>query len=163
VQFGTAPYHSASIASNIANGGSDASHGVLNILADGSSDKAAPEYFSSLTVHLVDGSNNLYNAGLAAETFVFQKLSDGGYTINGYQHDMDRIDASMLDSNSKLVGDQAFLFEGQNAKLQANSLSWYEKGGDTIIQADVSEDSIADFTLKLAGINHHLSASDFLL
>jgi hypothetical protein len=76
---------------------------------------------------------------------------------------MDSIDVSALDANSKLAGDQAFLFGGQNAKTVPNSLTWYEKGSDTIIQADVNGDSIADFSLKLAGTNLHLSTTDFHL
>jgi len=162
IQFGTGFHTAAAIASNPL----DIANNVKGIFADGSNDKNSPEYFSNLTVHLdLSGGPKppIYNAGVGAETFVFQKLSDGGYMIDGFQHGVDKIDLSALDANTALAGDQAFTFSDMNKKVVANSVDWYEKGGNTIVQADNNGDGVADFTLTLAGINHHLSATDFKL
>lgn len=158
IEFGTGRHISNAITDDPL---AKANH-VSGIIADGSGDKFAPEYFANLSVHL-DGPNNLYNAGPGVENFLFNSLGDGGYTINGFQHAVDIIDLSALDANSRVAGHQEFLFAGQSANVVANSVTWYEKGQNTILQADVNGDHVADFTLTLAGVNHHLSATDFLL
>jgi hypothetical protein len=75
-----------------------------------------------------------------------------------------------IDANtsSKAKGDQAFAFAGQNANAVANSVTWFESGGNTIAQADVTGpdaqgNTTADLTVVLTGINHNLTASDFML
>ena len=66
-------------------------------------------------------------------------------------------------SAKKIKGDQAFSFAGQDADVVANSVTWHESDGNTIIQTDVSGDTTADFVVVLGGINHNLAASDFIL
>jgi hypothetical protein len=45
----------------------------------------------------------------------------------------------------------------------ANSVTWYESNGDTFFQGEVDGDTTADFVFTLTGINHQLTASDFLM
>jgi VCBS repeat-containing protein len=159
IQFGTQQKTNKTIAGNP----TDQANHVHGIFADGSNDKTSPEFFDSLTVHLVGGANNLYTASPALETVVFKTLGDGGYTTDGFQHGQDIIDVSALDANTASAGNQAFSFADMNPSVVPNSITWYEKGGNTTIQADVNGDTIADFTLHLVGTDLHLAATDFKL
>jgi hypothetical protein len=78
-------------------------------------------------------------------------------------HGVDIIDLSAIDANAKAGGNQAFAFAGQDANAVANSVTWFESGGNTIVQADVNGNTTADLTVVLTGINHNLTASDFIL
>ena len=85
--------------------------------------------------------------------------------IADFVHGVDSIDLTGIDANTlnKAKGDQAFVFGGQNAIVAANTVTWFEQGGNTFVQADVNGDAKADFAVELLGINHNLTASDFLL
>ena len=52
---------------------------------------------------------------------------------------------------------------GQNALVVANGLTWFESGGDTILQLDVNGDTTADMTIVLKGTGLGLGAADFNL
>jgi hypothetical protein len=78
-------------------------------------------------------------------------LSGGGFVV------------SWTDHSGQGKGDQAFAFAGQNSSVVANSVTWYQSGGNTFVQADVNGNTTADFAVRLTGINLNLSASDFLL
>jgi probable HAF family extracellular repeat protein/VCBS repeat-containing protein len=162
VQFGIAQYHSPSIAASIQSVGSDATNHVQNILADGASDPTSPRFFESVTVHL-HGPDNLYKAGPGSETFLFRDSSDGGYTISGFQHGVDVINLHALDANTNTVGNQDFAYAGERGNVLADSLSWSEQKGNTIVQGDVTGDAKADFDLILEGTNLRLSIADFIL
>jgi len=73
------------------------------------------------------------------------------------------IDIAAIDANAAKNGNQAFAFAGQNSGVVANSVTWYESGGNTFVQADVNGDMTADLRIELTGTSLHLSASDFLL
>jgi hypothetical protein len=70
---------------------------------------------------------------------------------------------SAIDANIAKSGSQHFVFAGQNGTAQPNSVTWFESGGNTIIQADINGDHSADFSLVLKNINHHLSSPDFIM
>ncbi|MGL4396124.1 MAG: DUF5801 repeats-in-toxin domain-containing protein [Hyphomicrobium sp.] len=77
------------------------------------------------------------------------------------------IDLSLIDANAALVGDQSFAFLANgtpavNPGVTANSVSWFQSGGDTIVQADTTGDTTADFVLRLTG-TLTLTADDFIL
>jgi hypothetical protein len=80
-------------------------------------------------------------------------------------HGSDIIDLSAIDANSSTAGNQAFLFGGQNANVVGRNVTWFEDltSGNTIVQADVNGNTTADLTIILTGLNHHLTASDFIL
>ena len=118
---------------------------------------------------LVGGSGaDILTGGLDADRFVFSALADSAPgtpdRITDFVHGTDIIDFSAIDANTSASGDQAFAFGGQNANVVANSVTWFENGGNTFIQADVSGNTTADFVITLTGTNLNLSAtSDFLL
>jgi hypothetical protein len=69
----------------------------------------------------------------------------------------------MNNANSVKNGNQAFTFGGQNASVAANSVTWFESGGYTIVQADVDGNTVADLQIVLVGIHLNLQATDFIL
>jgi Ca2+-binding RTX toxin-like protein len=107
-------------------------------------------------------------AGAAGEdTFVFPLLADSAAdptrdVISDFEVGIDRIDLSALDANAALEGDQAFTFVGAGRDAVANSVTFFQEGGDTIVQADVNGDATADFSVQLKG-PHALTATDFVL
>jgi len=115
-----------------------------------------------------DGADTL-TGGIGADRFVFTGTSNSSPNapdiITDFMHGTDIIDLSAIDANSspKAKGDQPFTFSGLNSDVVANSVTWSESGGNTIIRADVTGNSAADFMLVLTGTNHNLTGSDFNL
>ncbi|WFP61361.1 VCBS domain-containing protein [Mesorhizobium sp. WSM4904] len=108
--------------------------------------------------------------GAGADTFYYgPNVSDsapgaGNFdTITDFVHGVDKIDLSSIDANTVSGGDQAFLFGGQNAATVANSITWSEVGGNTIVHVDVNGNATADFQITLTGTGLGLTASDFVL
>jgi Ca2+-binding RTX toxin-like protein len=125
-----------------------------------------------------NGDSNVLNGGGGADTltggagidkFLFTATADSSPSaqdlITDFVHGVDIIDFSAIDANtsSNAGGDQAFSFGGQNSNVVANSVTWYESSGNTIVQADVDANTTAEFTVVLTGVNHNLAASDFIL
>jgi Ca2+-binding RTX toxin-like protein len=110
---------------------------------------------------------DLLTGGAGADRFVYSAVADSTLAqldvIQDFIHAADTIDIATIDANAAKKGDQAFAFGGQNSSVIANSVTWYESGGNTFVQADVNGNTTADLTLELTGINLHLTASDFWL
>ncbi|TIN61182.1 MAG: hypothetical protein E5Y26_25410 [Mesorhizobium sp.] len=106
--------------------------------------------------------------GAGADTFYYgSAFSDSpataaNDTITDFVHGVDKIDLSSIDASSA-AGDQAFLFGGQTSATVANSITWSEVGGNTIVRADVNGSGGAEFQITLTGVNLGLTASDFVL
>jgi hypothetical protein len=83
--------------------------------------------------------------------------------VTDFVHGIDIIDLLAIDANTSLSRNQAFAFSGQNADVVARSVTWFESGGNTIIQADVNGNTTADLMITLKGTNLNLLASDFIL
>jgi Ca2+-binding RTX toxin-like protein len=123
----------------------------------------------------LDGNDVLYGGnggdtligGSGADRFVFTVLANSSPaipdTIVDFTHGVDLIDLSAIDANTSAGGDQAFAFAGQNANAVAHAIIWYETGGNTVVQVDVNGNTIADLAIILAGIDHNLSSTDFIL
>jgi Ca2+-binding RTX toxin-like protein len=120
-----------------------------------------------------DGGDTL-TGGLGNDTFVLAAVADSipaapDIITDFFHGQQDKFDFSAIDANTSsskaAKGDQAFLFAGQNANVVANSVTWFESSdsGNTIVQADVNGDTTADLTVVLTGINHNLTASNFIL
>jgi Ca2+-binding RTX toxin-like protein len=105
------------------------------------------------------------NAG--RDTFVFRGTSDtppsGPDVVTDFVHGVDRFDFSGIDARLQSTGNQAFAYAGQNAGAVANSITWYESGGNTIIQGDIGGNTTVDFMVVVHGTNLQLTASDFIL
>ena len=112
------------------------------------------------------GADNLTGGG-GSDKFLFTDATDSTPSardvITDFMQGVDIIDLSGVDANTSKAKDQAFAFGGQNSNVVANSVTWFESGGNTIVQADVNGNTTADLTIVLTGINHNLSASDFIL
>ena len=78
-------------------------------------------------------------------------------------HGSDIIDLSNIDANTGAGGNQTFLFGGNNANVVANSITWLESGGNTIVQLDATGNTTADMVIVLSGIGLGLTAADFYL
>ncbi|MFK0689326.1 VCBS domain-containing protein, partial [Mesorhizobium sp. IMUNJ 23033] len=108
--------------------------------------------------------------GAGSDTFYYGPIvtdsAPGGGnfdTITDFVHGVDKIDLSSIDA-SGAAGDQAFLFGGQNAATVANSITWSEVGGNTIVRADVNGNAgNTEFQITLTGTGLGLTASDFVL
>ena len=110
--------------------------------------------------------------GGGGDTFRFSALGDSTTStgtadvIMDFTHGVDKIDLSAIDAKttgSGSTGDQAFLFGGMNANAVANSVTWFESGGNTILRLDSNNNTTADMVIVLTGTNLNLDASDFLL
>ena len=105
--------------------------------------------------------------GAGADKFSLSAVTDSTSLnsdhVQDFVHGTDIIDFSAIDANLSKKGDQAFGFSGSNNKAVANSVTWFESSGHTIVQGDVNGDTTADLVITLVGINHNLTASDFVL
>lgn len=107
------------------------------------------------------------NGGSGTDTFIFRNLSDSTLAasdiIEDFIRGIDKIDLSPIDANTKRAGDQAFAFAGRSGSVAANSVNWFESGGNTVVQVDVDGNRGADMQLVLVGTNLGLTAADFVL
>jgi Ca2+-binding RTX toxin-like protein len=166
-------------AQNTGGAGTDTVSGFENLTGSGFGDVLTGSSAANV-INGGDGNDRMIQGGGGADdltggagndTFVLTALSDSSPAardiVRDFFHGQDQFDFSAIDadtSSSKAAkGDQAFLFAGQNADVVAHSVSWFESGGNTIVQADVNGNTTADLTIVLTGINHNLTASDFIL
>ncbi len=129
------------------------------------------------TIFGFDGSDRLtggkgadvLTGGADADTFAYAATTDSSPSapdvMSDFVHGVDHLDLSAIDADTshRAKGNQVFGFAGSSSGVVAHSVTWYESGGNTIVQADVDGNSTADFVLVLTGINHGLTASDFVL
>ena len=113
------------------------------------------------------GGADILTGGQGSDKFVFTALAhstpSASDIITDFVTGSDIIDLSTIDANTSKGGNQAFAFGGQNANVVANSVTWVESSGNTIVQADVNGDTTADLQIVLLGTNLHLHATDFIL
>jgi hypothetical protein len=104
--------------------------------------------------------------GLGNDIFVYLFINDSrpgeADTITHFNSNIDTIDLSAIDANVNVAGIQHFTAVTQTTDVQVNNINWYLVGGETIIQADVNGDAIADFEIYLAE-NIVLQTTDFIL
>ena len=101
----------------------------------------------------------------AKDTFVFGNIADsiGGISrdiINNFQLGIDKISLFIIDANTFLAGNDAFLFSGTAA--QAYSIWFRDIGTDIVIRGDVNGDATADFGIQVSSIDT-VVATDFFL
>ena len=104
--------------------------------------------------------------GTSADTFMFSTLFDSGDTITDFVAGTDKLNLSGIDANSATTGtNDAFSLFANTATVHANSVNYWQSGGNTIIQTD-SDGNVAtvEFTLTLTGFTaSNLVAGDFIL
>ncbi len=113
------------------------------------------------------GSDQLWG-GPNGDTFLFTSLNDSNGstsldTILDFGEGADKIDLHLIDAKTGLSGDQDFGFVAdQTSTVVPNKITWYQSGGNTIIQGDVNGDAVADLQIVLTGL-HILSSGNFIL
>ena len=105
--------------------------------------------------------------GAGIDTFVFASVADSpgsgpSDTITDFAEGEDLFDLSIIDASTAVAGNSAFTFGGQDSNVLANSVTWFQDGTNTIVQADTNGDAVADLTITLSGLKT-LAGSDFLL
>ncbi len=113
------------------------------------------------------GSSDNLVGGLGSDTFDFNATSESTLSladvITDFVSGIDKIDLSTIDADTGLGGDQAFLFAGNNANTVANSVTWSESLGNTILHIDNTGNATADMQIILTGAGLGLTATDFIL
>ncbi|MDP1708674.1 MAG: retention module-containing protein [Gammaproteobacteria bacterium] len=110
--------------------------------------------------------------GSGNDTFKFNSTWDSSATLSLADVITDfrtgglnnKIDLSAIDANNGVAGDQAFAFvAAPTTSAVANSITWHEDGGNTIIQINNSGGTTVDMAIILNGTGLSLTASDFIL
>ena len=112
------------------------------------------------------GRDTLYG-GAEGDTFVFRAVADSGPgalrdLIAAFETGLDLIDLTRVDASTLVTGNQAFNFIGTGAFTSVAGQLRAIHGANSILQADVNGDSIADFELQLNGIAT-VNVNDILL
>lgn len=114
---------------------------------------------------LVGGAGaDTLTGGVGADTFVYRDLNDstssGADTIVDFSRaDGDSIDLSLIDADTTLAGDQAFVFLGTGVFTHhAGELRYQISGSMAIIYADVNGDGVADLAIKASGVSGFIAA-----
>ena len=107
------------------------------------------------------------SGGDGSDHFVFTSVRESNGTladvIADFRHGEDKIDLSLIDANLRIAGNQAFIWGGASLQTRANSVTWREEGGKTIVTADVTGDTGADLRIVLESVGLQLQATDFIL
>jgi Ca2+-binding RTX toxin-like protein len=75
-------------------------------------------------------------------------------------------DADLIDLAGIYTGVLSFdnnLMPAVDPGVTAHHVTWYESGGNTIVQADVNGDTTVDFAITLTGVGLGLTSADFIL
>jgi Ca2+-binding RTX toxin-like protein len=110
--------------------------------------------------------------GLGIDYFDFNAIAETGKTaatrdvITDFTHLVDKIDLSTIDANTRVAGDQAFVF-AQLSAVPGRLYYFFENpagtaNDKTIVQGDVNGDRVADFQIELTGLKT-LTAGDFIV
>ena len=113
-----------------------------------------------------NGRDLLYG-GQGADVFQFRSTGESPRGSNrdtiGDFDDLDRIDLSAIDADTRSSGNQAFTFIGTGAFTgAAGQLRYVVSGGSLTIQADTNRDRTADLEIQVTGVTR-LDALDFVL
>ncbi len=109
------------------------------------------------------GADRLYG-GSGADRFDFNSVGESSRTVRDtiydfYHSERDRVDLSTIDANSKLAGNQAFVFKG-SAAFSGAAGELHFRGG--YLEGDINGDRIADLQIRMSGVSSMVS-SDFYL
>jgi len=113
---------------------------------------------------------DVFVGGTGSDRFVFREGDFGGATLSSadqifdFSHaESDKIRLDLIDANTGADGNQAFSFVGSGAfSGTAGELRVEQIDGNTFVQGDTNGDGIADFMIRVDGLQS-LQASDFIL
>lgn len=107
--------------------------------------------------------------GAGADVFLFRTAADSKTdptqrdVIRDFQQGVDQIDLSLIDAKPGTAGNQAFIWKDQaDFSGVQGQLHWSNVNGDTLIEADINGDKVADFAILLKG-TYTLASADFVL
>lgn len=105
--------------------------------------------------------------GADADMFVFRGVTDSNAGANRdiislFEAGLDKIDLSLIDANTVQNGNQSFVFLGTGVFTNVAGQLRVLSGANSILQADVNGDGVADFELQLTGIAT-ISVNDILI
>jgi len=107
--------------------------------------------------------NDTLSGGADADRFIYTSTTDAPDTITGFQQGSDKIDLSAVDANTSQANDQAFAFvSAPTSSVVANSVTWSQSGGNTIVQVDNNGTAGAEMVITLTG-SYNLTSNDFIL
>lgn len=106
--------------------------------------------------------------GKGADTFTFTSIDDSGITaktrdtITDFKHNEgDQIDLSLIDADSNLADDQAFIFIGSEVFSAAGQIRFDAK--THILYGSTNADNSPAFSILLSGVKSLVTADDFVL
>lgn len=109
---------------------------------------------------------DVLQGGEGNDKFVFDKKMLDGATDTIFDFSTaqgDRMKVVSIDANTATTADDAFRFIGVSAfSKTAGELRYEVKGADAFVYGDINGDGVADFSIKLLGVNS-LTKADFLL
>ena len=130
-------------------------------LAGGSDDDRLYGGGAADTLHGGTGIDLLTGGG-GRDTFRFAATTQTSNTVLDFVSGVDVIDLALIDANTATASvDDAFSFGGFSAP-QANSVTVVLRGGNTVLQLEVTGDLVVDMEITLAG-TVALTGNDFLL
>ncbi len=133
---------------------------IENVTGSGNHDRLAGDNFANVITGL-GGSDVLSGRG-GNDRFVFDTAGNAnGDTVTDFTSG-DQLDFRSMDADSKVAGDQAFIWLDTGAFTgSAGQLREYDLNGSHYVAGDITGDGVADFTIKMSG-SLNLSSGDFL-
>ncbi|HEY9346834.1 MAG TPA: proprotein convertase P-domain-containing protein, partial [Inquilinus sp.] len=115
------------------------------------------------------GGQDTLIGGVGADRFAYgsaweSPVGAGSDRIADFSHAQgDRIDLAVMDANSGIAGNQAFVYIGTGLYTHhAGELRFAQSGGVTTIAGDINGDGVSDFHIRLTG-TIALVVADFVL
>ncbi|MDP3749837.1 MAG: calcium-binding protein [Phenylobacterium sp.] len=115
-----------------------------------------------------DGGADLMTGGAGSDVFAYYALSDssvatGRDTITDFNLTQDKLDLSMVDANSTVLGRQHFSYIGTAPFTStAGELRYTAGNAGVTLSGDINGDGQADFEIQLGSI-YSISSSNFIL
>jgi serralysin len=123
------------------------------------------------------GNDKLYGGGgadksfggVGSDTFIFKSADDSTLAARDWIYDFsqrqdDKISLTGIDASTKVAGNQAFTFIGdEEFSNKAGELRFINQDGDTFLYGDVNGDGKADFSLYFSERVIKFTSGDFFL